>query len=185
MPPDTSILALPHAVPLGPLAGGGTSVSSIEDLGQLAGSLEVEECSHREDEARADEKCPQEEGGGHLRAPCKQGEGWSCAHLGSRRAEGPACRGVGLPCTQLTPQASAGEFSGGGLSRGPVSPAQAPHLLLITWHPLRAPQLWHKDVPWLASLQPVGCHLGGFPSTRSCGTSSFYRIHSQRIIPFL
>lgn len=53
---------------------------------------------------------PREEGGGHLRAPCKQGEGWSCAHLGSRRAEGPACRGVGLPCTQLTPQVSAGEF---------------------------------------------------------------------------
>lgn len=71
----------------------GTFVSSIEDVRQLTGTLEVEECSHGEDEARADEKRPQEEGGCHLGAPCKRGEG---------------CQG----CTPGLPQGPRGSHTG-------------------------------------------------------------------------
>lgn len=71
----------------------GTFVSSIEDVRQLTGTLEVEECSHGEDEARADEKRPQEEGGCHVGAPCKRGEG---------------CQG----CTPGLPQGPRGSHTG-------------------------------------------------------------------------
>lgn len=78
----------------GPLGWEDTSAPSVEEPGQFTGSLEVEERSHGEDEARADEKCPQEEAGCHLRAPCKRGEGcqgqaeWPGAPMLSAKAPG-------------------------------------------------------------------------------------------------
>lgn len=54
------------------VTGGSTSVSPVENLRKFTGALEVEEPSHREDEACADEECPQEEGGCHMRTPCRQ-----------------------------------------------------------------------------------------------------------------
>lgn len=53
--------------------GTGTFVPPVAEPGQFTGALEVEEASHREDEAGAEEEGPQEEGGCHLGAPCRQG----------------------------------------------------------------------------------------------------------------
>lgn len=64
------------------MARGNTFVSPVEDLGEFTGTLQVEEPSHRQDEARADEEGPQEERGCHLRAPCEQKERLPVTGLG-------------------------------------------------------------------------------------------------------
>lgn len=125
----------------------GTFVSPVEDPGEPTGTLEVEEPGHGEDEARADEECPQEQGGCHLRAPCKQGEQLPVAGLGRLRVgtvpgsspdpcsldtPGPSQglaedRGLGRPAGPVRPGVGSGEVpQGGGTWRGLRIPAPAP-----------------------------------------------------------
>ena len=113
-----------------------TFVSSVENLGEFTGTLQVEKPSHGQNEARADEERPQEEGGCHLRAPCEQRERLPVVSLGRPQRTSPD------PYSLNTPGPSQGSALGGS---GP--PCRPRHLAVGSEElQLPRPRACHREV---------------------------------------